>query len=133
MFYDITLWILISFILIILIHYLFIFFKDTLTVPKVKDLIYEPLEKYKKIDNITNNINIEEGTTNINDLIKSSNSNSVINTDTNTDINTDINTDTNINDMKNELKGFFNDLKLQNNSSNIQYDNLDKKLYSEIR
>ena len=86
MFYDITLWILISFILIILIHHLFIFFKETLTVPKVKDLIHEPLEKYKNIDNITNNINMEEGTTNINDLIKKSNLNSNLNSNVNSNI-----------------------------------------------
>ena len=38
MFYAITIWTIICLILIILIHHLFNFFKDTLTVPKIKDL-----------------------------------------------------------------------------------------------
>ena len=46
-----------------------IFFKDTLTVPKVKDLIIQPEEKYKNIEIITRE---EEGTTNINDLKQTS-------------------------------------------------------------
>jgi hypothetical protein len=49
MFFEIIKWSLISLILIILIHYLFIFFKDNLTIPKTKDLVTKPLEKYKII------------------------------------------------------------------------------------
>ena len=40
---------LISFILILLIHYLYNFFKNNLTVPKVKDLIYKPKKRYEEI------------------------------------------------------------------------------------
>ena len=39
----------ISLVLIILVHYLYSFFKTTLTVPKVKDLVYRPSEKYDKL------------------------------------------------------------------------------------
>jgi hypothetical protein len=39
----------ISLVLIILVHYLYSFFKTTLTVPKVKDLVYRPSEKYEKL------------------------------------------------------------------------------------
>ena len=94
------------------------FFKDTLTVPKVKDLIIQPEEKYKNIEIITRE---EEGTTNINDL-KQTSTKPITNDD---------------NDMKNELKNFFNELKEQNNidtnlNNNVK-GNLDEKLFTEIR
>ena len=111
MFYDITLWVIMSLILIAVVHYLFNFFKETLTVPKVKDLVQQPMEHYKTIDSITNN-NDNEGTTKIKDI------------GNNTD------------DMKNELKNFFNDLKNQNSFDNPQNNftsNIESKLYSEIR
>ena len=48
-----TFWIvqstIISIILIFLVHYLFIFFRDTLTVPKIKDLVNKPNRKYDEI------------------------------------------------------------------------------------
>jgi len=50
------LWILqisiLSIILIMLLHYLFTFFKATLTVPKIKDLVHVPAKKYENIMNI---------------------------------------------------------------------------------
>jgi len=121
MFYDITLWIITSLILIILIHYLFNFFKDTLTTPKVKDLIEQPLMRYKNIEKITSNIETTEnpniiGTTNIDDISESKKS-----------------VGNNENDMKNELKNFFNELKEQNTINNNFNNNFDQKLYSEIR
>jgi len=42
-------WTVISLVLIILVHYLYSFFIDTLTVPKVKDLIHNPTERYNQI------------------------------------------------------------------------------------
>ena len=41
--------IIISLVLIILIHYLYVFFKTNLTVPKIKDLVERPEKKYKEI------------------------------------------------------------------------------------
>ena len=38
-----------SIIIISLIHYLYIFFKQNLTVPKIKDLVNRPEQKYKEI------------------------------------------------------------------------------------
>lgn len=116
MFYDITLWIITSLILIILIHYLFNFFKDTLTTPKVKDLIQEPLMRYKNIENITNNTSNSNnkdiiGTTSMEEIIDKKDFEN-----------------NNESDMKSELKNFFNDLKQQNSSNNFS-----EKLYSEIR
>jgi hypothetical protein len=41
----------ISIILIFLVHHLFLFFKSTLTVPKIKDLVNAPAQKYEQIYN----------------------------------------------------------------------------------
>ena len=41
----------ISLVLIILVHYLFIFFKTTLTIPKIKDLVNRPQQKYEDLFN----------------------------------------------------------------------------------
>jgi len=41
--------ILISFTLIFLVHHLIQFFTNTLTVPKIKDLVYSPIKKYETI------------------------------------------------------------------------------------
>lgn len=45
----------ISIVLIFLIHHLFNFFKSTLTVPKIKDLVNTPTQKYENMYNIINN------------------------------------------------------------------------------
>jgi hypothetical protein len=45
----------ISFILIFLVHHLINFFKSTLTVPKIKDLVNTPTQKYENMYNIINN------------------------------------------------------------------------------
>jgi len=47
--------IVISLILIVLIHYLFYFFKNTLTIPKVKDLVNKPRERYNQVISTLNN------------------------------------------------------------------------------
>lgn len=44
----------ISIIIIILVHHLINFFKSTLTVPKIKDLVNTPSQKYENIYNIIN-------------------------------------------------------------------------------
>lgn len=49
--------ILFSITLIVVIHYLYIYFETTLTAPKVKDLIHCPKEKYKSLfDTINKNL-----------------------------------------------------------------------------
>lgn len=45
----------ISIILIFLVHNLINFFKNTLTIPKVKDLVNSPNQKYENIYNIIKN------------------------------------------------------------------------------
>lgn len=51
----------ISIILIFLVHYLINFFKSTLTVPKIKDLVNAPTQKYESIYNtIQNGSNVKQ-------------------------------------------------------------------------
>jgi hypothetical protein len=45
----------ISFILIFLVHHLIFFFKSTLTVPKIKDLVNTSSQKYENMYNIIRN------------------------------------------------------------------------------
>jgi hypothetical protein len=45
----------ISIIFIFLVHHLLLFFKSTLTVPKIKDLVNSPTQKYQNIFNIISN------------------------------------------------------------------------------
>jgi hypothetical protein len=46
-----------SIILVFLVHHLFNFFKSTLTVPKIKDLVNTPAQKYENMLNIINSNN----------------------------------------------------------------------------
>jgi len=43
--------VLLSLILIVIIHYIYIFLKDNLTEPKIKDLVNKPKAKYNQIYN----------------------------------------------------------------------------------
>jgi hypothetical protein len=49
MFFSIVNWIIISLTLIFLIHHLYLFLMNTLTVPKIKDLVNKPTQQYKEI------------------------------------------------------------------------------------
>lgn len=85
------------------------FFKTTLTVPKIKDLVNSPNQKYQHIYDTISNNSSSEGYTNI-ELLPSDNFNyNEYQIDTNTNINNDKN------NMKNELKSF---LKKQLSGSN---------------
>tara|TARA_B110001450_G_C17432201_1_gene404346 strand:+ start:31 stop:333 length:303 start_codon:yes stop_codon:yes gene_type:complete len=53
----------ISLIIIFLIHHLFTYFKTTLTVPQVKDLINQPTKRYEEILDTLSYKNQEEVTT----------------------------------------------------------------------
>lgn len=86
-------WTILSFLLIFLIHYLYSFFKSTLTIPKVRDLVNKPTERYNEmIDTIK-----------YNDTIKYKEKNN---------INRDVN-------MQDELSNFLQDLKKNNVSTEI--------------
>lgn len=62
-----------SFILIFLLHYLYSFFVSTLTVPKVKDLVTLPQEKYDKMFHSLHNSHCS--TTESSDIINGDNRN----------------------------------------------------------
>ena len=49
MFFSILKWIVISLTLIFLIHHLYMFLMNTLTVPKIKDLVNKPNQQYQDI------------------------------------------------------------------------------------
>ena len=119
MFFEIIKWSVISFILIVLIHYLFIFFKDNLTIPKTKDLVTKPLEKYKAMEIVINNnlndtsmINNLNDTSMINDLNDTSMINNLVSNQNISNISgtTKLDTLNNEENMKDELKSFFTEL-----------------------
>ena len=127
MVFRIVQWVIISLILILLVHHLFLFFKNTLTVPKVKDLIHQPSNMYKEI---------EETLQSSNNTIKLSS----IDNNCNNGNNGNKNIDTK--EMKNELKDFFNEIS-QNKSTILsepsssfgsfpQMNELSKNMYSEL-
>jgi len=91
-----------SIVMILLLHYLYNFFKDTLTIPKVKDLIHHPSKQYEKLFE-----SIQKG-----DYEPSSSSLHTA-------------TENNKEDMKNELKNYLNELnnKHNGNSSSGEFNN----------
>jgi hypothetical protein len=94
----------ISVILIFLVHYLIEFFKSTLTIPKIKDLVNAPTQKYANMFNVISNSNSNSNSTSI--QTPSSNGYSI----------DDLIPKQN-NDMKSELKMFLK--KQLNSSSNL--------------
>lgn len=106
----------ISIILIFLVHYLINFFTSTLTVPKIKDLVNTPTQRYDSMFNVIASASANNTNTNIRyntaDLLPSSTATSTATaiTSSNNDEKTD---------MKNELKNF---LKKQMNVSSSSTD-----------
>jgi len=92
----------VSVTLIFLVHYLIEFFKSTLTVPKIKDLVNTSPQKYENMFNVISNKKTPSFNNdyNIEDLIPKSN-----------------------NDMKSELKMFLKN-QLTNNSSSSSSTNI---------
>ena len=111
----------ISIIFIFLVHHLLCFFKTTLTVPKMKDLVNSPVKKYQDIfDTISNSNTNLNSNTNFNKYLPSDGDY--------TDINFLPTENANGNDMKDELKSFLkkqlntsttNELESGNSSSNF--------------
>jgi histidyl-tRNA synthetase len=93
----------ISIVLIFLIHHIINFLKSTLTIPKIKDLVNIPMQKYENMYNIINNSNHENNTNEYTNK-KSKNYTLIDLLPQNEEI-----------DMKNELKNF---LKSQLNNIN---------------
>ena len=111
---------LLSFILIFLVHYLINFFKSTLTVPKIKDLVNTPNQKYENMFNVMSlsdkqHSNNNDSNSNINSSNISNISNISISENSNNNNNKNQISYTEIdllpkpdeNSMKNELKSFL--------------------------
>jgi len=96
MLYGTILWVIVSLVLIILIHNIYSFFKNTLTVPKVKDLVNRPTQRYNEILSTINNENAHNANT--------SNTNSSL-------------TQNETKEMKDELKHFLDELKISGKNS----------------
>jgi len=116
----------ISITIIFLVHYLFNFFKETLTVPKIKDLVNIPNKKYENMFNIISKKNTESYTEI--DLLP--------NLDTNTNLNlVETKSSLDSDSMKNELKNFLKkQLKETGSSTDISTLNSDTNSisYSEF-
>jgi len=118
----------ISIILIFLVHHLINFFKSTLTVPKIKDLVNTPTQKYENMYNIIQN-NLKNSSNNFQIKQNSSEISSLNNDYTLIDLLPKPTDDGS--SMKNELKSF---LKKQLNSSsntNIPENSLSMASYTD--
>lgn len=101
----------ISIALILILHYLYSFFKMTLTVPKVKDLVYRPSAKYETLLNSINNATQNaQAQAQVQAQVQAQHSAS---TSINTPIGGDMNTNLPGNSMENELKNYLKSLKLK--------------------
>lgn len=97
MFFNILYSAIVSIIIIFVVHNIFNYFKNTLTTPKIKDLINKPRNEYDKIKSVINS----------NSHIDTSGSNDNDNTSTEMkSIRNDVDRD----NIKSELKDFFKQL-----------------------
>jgi hypothetical protein len=85
-----------SLVIIFVLHKLYAFFKDTLTVPKIKDMVKRPQQKYETLFRELRNRGQDFA---VNDE-----------TNSNTNSNTNANANANAVAMKNELKRYLMDL-----------------------
>jgi len=97
-----------------LVHHLFEFFKSNLTVPKIKDLVNVPTQKYENMYNIINNNNNNDVMLSNND-IQFNNNNNIRNNNNKSYSLIDLLPKNDEDNMKSELKNF---LKSQLNNSN---------------
>lgn len=119
-----------SFIFIYLVHHLLNFFKNMLTVPKMKDLVDSPNKKYENIFATLNNTNKSHSFSNTSgftdiDLLPSfvNDSNGV--SDSNSNGVSDSNSNSVSNGMKDELKSFLKKQLNSDSNSNSNNNNLD--------
>ena len=130
MYIDIIKGIVLSFVLILIIHNLYLFFQKTLTIPKTKDLVNKPSAKYAEILKTLTNMDVEvekSGTTSISELNNSTLGNLLPeNLGENTQIpnqlshNFSSNNETNkeTTNMKSELRDFLTSLGTNKQASN---------------
>jgi hypothetical protein len=119
---------LISIILIFLVHHLIGFFKSTLTVPKIKDLVNSPSQKYQSMFDTISKADLNPSKFGYDSNIASTNSYTAIDLlPTETQANNSFVLDTSTKDvMKDELKSF---LKKQMNTGNTSNDFASSSVY----
>jgi hypothetical protein len=112
--------------LIVIIHYLYIYFETTLTAPKVKDLIHCPKQKYKSLfDTIHKNLDNMKSSSY---TVESDNSSAISGGNPGASSSSSSSSSTSIrdlgnydnhtvNDMKNDLKTFLRGIGLKSKSS----------------
>jgi predicted flavoprotein YhiN len=88
------------------VHHLLVFFKNTLTIPKIKDLVNAPMQKYEDMYSIIHQEKQPRSTMNIDELLPKF------------DIKQETHNETK-NEMKNELKNFLKKQLGQGGSTNI--------------
>ena len=114
--------ILFSISLIVVIHYLYIYFETTLTAPKVKDLIHCPKQKYKSLfDTINKNLDGSNHETQSSSSSSSSLSSSSSSSSSLPDVSRDLGSiqqseKKETNDMKSDLKLFLRGIGLKSKS-----------------
>jgi hypothetical protein len=102
--------------LIVIIHYLYIYFETTLTAPKVKDLIHCPKQKYKSLfDTINKNLD------NAKSVPTQSEQSEHLGIHGAYDTSEIIPSTSTTNDMKKDLKTFLRGIGLKSKSSNDQF------------
>lgn len=106
----------VSLIIIYVIHNLYSFFKDTLTVPKIKDMVKRPQQKYELLfrelrDQVANNATNMSSTNPCSSTTTNPSSSTTTNPSSTTNPH---NTD----DMKNELKRYLMDLNASHGDPN---------------
>ena len=101
--------VIVSIVIIFVLHNLYIFFKETLTIPKMKDMVKRPQQKYESLFR-----ELEEFKRGGHDVKCDANSNSAANSAA-------ANTEANNDAMKNELKRYLMELNApQSNSDFIE-------------
>lgn len=91
MFFSLIKWVLISLTLIFLVHHLYMYLTNILTVPKIKDLVNKPTQQYNDIY----------------ETLSKSGENTMSNSNSNNNSKISLSSNT----MTNELSSFLNDLK----------------------
>jgi hypothetical protein len=106
-------WSIVSLTFIFLLHHLYSFFIDTLTIPKVKDLVNKPQDRYNELfTTLERNNKTSQKTNNIN------NNNYINNTNVVPNIVPNVVSD-NTDNMHNELLDFLNNIKRNNKPTEL--------------
>jgi hypothetical protein len=103
--------VIVSIVIIFILHNLYIFFKETLTIPKMKDMVKRPQQKYESLFR-----ELEEFKRGSHDVNVRCAANAAVNAAVNSAVNTEAN-----DAMKNELKRYLMELNApQSNSDFIE-------------